>query len=317
VAYTYTAYNAAPAGLSDDRGAEERWYGILRDEPLIGGLELSFDGSSLHPDGVGRLGELLAPGWRNIVSTIACTLGALARDASYGLASTDEAGRQAALSDVRTMYEQVRELQELLGDDAIVAVELNSGPCTLGGQSSAYRYADSLAEVAGWGWGGTAIAAEHADAVAAGRPPAKGFLALADETRAVDEASSRSGVELVQSINWGRSAIETRSIDGVTGHITELAGRGRLAGLIFSGAGASVRSPEWQDAHLASAELEEGSIMTSAAMAAALRAAGEGLRFVGVKVGAAAGATTIEERLALGLGTLHQLDGVVAASRLP
>jgi hypothetical protein len=313
--YVYAAYNAMPAELKEDEGGEERWYGLLRDEPLIGGLELSFNGG-LHAHGVSRLASLLAPDWRCVVTNIPGTLGRLGRDPRYGLASSSAEGREQAMADARQIHAEVAELKAELGASIVRAVELHSAPLAADGASSAGIFTDSLAEIASWEWGDVTIVIEHADALVPEHAPQKGFLSLDAEIDAVQTAAKRSGRRIRQSINWGRSAIETESAQGPLDHLGRLLASGTLAGLMFSGASAqpTPRSASWQDVHLAIDEAEPESILTRATMADALALVGDApLEFLGVKVGALAGSESLEDRISAGFTTLHALDEVNTA----
>ena len=311
--YTYAAYNAAPPDLADRPDDERTWYQILRDEPLIGGLELSFrDG--LHPGGVPLLAPLLDPAWRNVVTTIPGTLAGVAANPAYGLASTDLAGRESALLTARALRDDVDALSEYFGFPAVVAVELHSAPVARPGASSADHFAESLIEIASWNWGDVALIVEHADALVPGRVPQKGWLALEDEIAATRAASHASGRRIGHGINWGRSAIETGSADGVDAHLGRLRDAGLLDALMISGASPqpTARSAPWEDVHLAIADVEPESLLTSASLASAVRAVGSTpLTVLGVKVGRAADAITLGDRLAPGLATLAALQSIV------
>ena len=299
--YIYAAYNAAPNDLAGGPD-EQQWYALLRAEPLIRGLELSFN-AGVHPGGATALAELLDPRWENVVTTIPGTIAGVARDAAYGLASASDVGRAAALDQVRRLHRDVAAL--VAAGRPVIAVELHSAPT--GG--SAERLTESLTEISSWDWGQTAVLLEHADALVPEHPPVKGWMRLEGEIAAVSAASAATGRQLGHTVNWGRSAIESASASGPLDHIRALGAS--LRGLMFSGASplATPRSAPWEDSHLALDTFEPESLLTTAALREALAAVGE-LDYLGVKVGRAAGATTLAGRLAPGLGTLHALDEV-------
>lgn len=314
--YIYAAYNAAPPDLADRPDDERDWYGLLRGEPLIGGLELSFRGG-LHPGGVPLLAPLLDPAWRNVVTAIPGTIAGVAADAAYGLASTDPAGRTAALVDARALRDDVAALCDHHGEHAVIAVELHSAPVARPGASSVDHLAESLVEIAGWDWGGVALLLEHADALVPGHPPQKGWMPLEHEIAATRAASAATGRRIGHSINWGRSAIETGSADGVETHVARLRDEGLLDGLMISGASPqpTARSGAWEDVHLAIADVEPESLLTRAALASALRTVGANpLAVLGVKVGRAAHAATLPDRLTPGLATLAALHAAAERS---
>lgn len=311
--YLFAAYNSAPRDLHDHPALEDEWYSLLRAEPLIGGLELSYN-KGLHRRGVDRLASLLDPGWHNVVSNIPGTIAGVAGDPTYGLASTDADGRAAALTDVAGLYRDVAALREAHGDRSVRAVELHSAPVASGAASSAAALSDSLAEIASWAWGEVTIVIEHADALVEGHSPQKGWLSLEAEMEASAHASERSPRRVRHSVNWGRSAIETQSVEGPRRHLSTLAEAGLLAGFMVSGASGepTPRSTPWQDVHLATDAFEPASILTRAALASAIALIDPGsLAFLGTKVGSPAGAASLGERLGPGLGTLRVLDELV------
>lgn len=307
--YVYAAYNAAPADLAATPEAEAAWYGRLRSEPLISGLELAFAGT-LHPHGTARLAELLAPQWSSVISTVPVTMVRLAADETYGLASVSKHGRAAAITDVLQLCAGVAQLRDRLGETVVRAIALLSAPRANPGQSSWAFLADSLAEIASWDWGDAALCLEHADAMRPHHAPEKGFLNLQDEIRAVQAARERTARPIEQTINWGRSAIETRSATGPDTHCSELVASGTLGGLMISGAAplATDASRAWEDAHLPMTEIEPASILGRAQLHNTLSVVGDGpIRYLGVKVGSPAGADRLEVRLAPGLAALDAL----------
>lgn len=311
--YVFAAYNAAPVDLHTVPSREEDWYARLASEPTIGGLELA-SGDSLHPRGIARLAGLLAPHWSSVISDVPGLMSRIARAETYGLASSDDSARRRAISDVRELHGEVCELKDALGDHAIRAVEIHSAPRTSTGWSSQAAFEDSLSEIAGWAWGETRLVVEHCDAFDGRNEPAKGFLTFAQEASAALAASRRTGTAIGQSINWGRSAIETRSALGPLAHLKQAIATETMRGLMFSGAGdATARSAAWEDAHLGFAEEEPESLLTEAELRACLRlVSADRLVLLGVKVGAPAGAATDEERLAPGIAALHRLHAVAS-----
>jgi hypothetical protein len=65
--------------------------------------------------------------------------------------------------------------------------------------------------------------------------PAKGFLALELEARAVKKAVDATGNPMGVVINWGRSVIEQRQPEAAHEHIAFLQDCGLLGGVVFSG----------------------------------------------------------------------------------
>jgi hypothetical protein len=313
---TYAAYNAASPTLAETPSDEEHWYALLAAEPLIGGLELGFT-DTLHPHGAGRLATLLDPGWSSTVTTIPGTLAALRRGEPFGLASTSDEHRRRAVTAIARLLTEIRRLQSALGEQVIRAVLLHSAPAATPEASSPDLFTDSLTQIASWDWGDIRLALEHADALVPEHDAAKGFLPLEQEIGCAALASERSGRTIGHSVNWGRSAIETRSASGPLQHIRRLEAAGLLSGLVFSGASgeATPYSRPWEDVHLAVDTAEPASLLTARALRECLAAVGDRpLEFVGVKVGARGTADSAEERLAAGLATLHALDDAMDES---
>lgn len=300
----YSAYNAAPPGLTEDPDAEDSWYNALRADSRIGGLELPILGGRLHPHGVPRLAKLLDPEWSNTVSAMSETLVASISDSDYGLASVDMAGRRRALDHIATAREETLHLQGRLGPSSIRAFALQSAPRA--NRSNVEAFTDSLIEVAAWDWGNIELLVEHSDALTPGRTPQKGYLSLEDEMAAVRSVTESGTRQVRHLLNWGRSAIEGRSAGTPSEHVQAL-GEG-LGAFAFSGAApvATNRSAEWEDVHLGLADDEPASLLTAEAVRALIAQLPDGLSYLGIKAGAPAGSRGLE-RLRLGQSMLDVL----------
>jgi hypothetical protein len=213
------------------------------------------------------------------VTPIPYVMGQVGRDAAYGIASSSDAGRQAALADLRRVADDVARLND--GSAASVAVVmLHTAPRAARGSRDVL--ARSLDEIAAWDWRGAQLVIEHCDALVAGQEPEKGFLAVEDELAAI----AQSGAPVGMWLNWGRSAIELRDADAVTDQIARVAASGSLTGLAFSGA-AAVEGPygyPWIDAHLPirSTFPASESLLDDEHVVAALAAAGD-VAWLGLK----------------------------------
>lgn len=275
------AYAAAPQG-SDD---EDSFYRELAVLPGVDGLEVSWQGG-LHPRGDDWFTARIAPAWSLVLTDVAHTGAEVADNPAYGLASSSTDARRHALEDARMMRDTLRRTNDALGRRAVIAVELHSAPVATaaGGPADARCFADSLAAVAEWDWDGASLLVEHCDAAVAGRVHQKGYLTLDDEIAAIHA----SAVDIGIVINWGRSAIEHRSVDSVAEHIRTAADAGLLRSLVFSGvsAAAGPYGSPWADAHLPlrGAHGEPASLLTDELVRRALVAAGR-LDWVGAKMG--------------------------------
>ena len=210
----------------------------------------------------------------------------------YGIASADEAGRSAAVADLRRVAADVATIAER-SDARAAVVELHTSPRAV---ADAEALARSLDEVSALDWSGARLVIEHCDAHVPGQDPEKGFLSLDGEIRAIRS----SGADIGLWLNWGRSAIELRDADAVADQIAAAASSGLLDGLVLSGAsdGQSPYSGPWIDAHhpFASIDPEARSLLTDARVHSAVRAAGP-TSWLGLKVGRHPGARNADEVL--------------------
>lgn len=270
------AYAASPSLVAWDAGIEAEYLHRVLALPGVRGLELPWPGR-LHAHDPDWLLRTLPPAADLVVSAIGNTVGSLAADAAYGLASRDAAGRARALADTARLRDDIARLADASGRAGVIAVELHSAPLATAGSAQALRA--SLEQAAGWDWSGAEVVVEHCDALVDGQRPEKGYLPLADELEAI------AGLAAL-SMNWGRSAIELRGADGVAAQLAQARASGLLRGLVFSGASArdNAYGPAWEDNHPLFAELEPSSLLTAELAREALQAAGE-LEWVAVKMG--------------------------------
>jgi hypothetical protein len=273
------AYAASPSQPSWQPHLEADYFARLAEVLGLRGLELPWVGR-LHPHDSDWLLAALPSRFDLVVTDIGGTVGRLAADPDYGLASNDADGRRRALDDAARMRDDVDRLNQSAGRSAVIAVELHSAP--LAGNGGPAAFAESLRELAGWQWGGAQLLVEHCDTLVDGRSPEKGYLPLAAEIDAIAGSDTAFGL----SLNWGRSAIELRDADAVLRHVAEARGSGLLRAVVFSGASpeASAFGPAWVDAHLPFDADEPTSRLTAERAHATLDAAGD-LDWVGIKLG--------------------------------
>lgn len=239
------AYAASPSLLGWDPALEREYLAGIDAIPAVRGLELPWIGE-LHRDPEWLL-DALPSRFELVVTDIPWAARLAGTDPEYGLASRSDRGRRLAVDDAARLRDDVQRLSDA-GGARVIAVELHSAPRA--DQGAPGQLAESLAEIEAWDWLGADLVIEHCDALVAGQPPQKGFLALADEIAAV--ADTTVGL----SINWGRSAIELRDADAVAEQIAAARDSGRLRGLIFSGATGAPGTfgAEWADTHAPFAE---------------------------------------------------------------
>ncbi|HEY0247140.1 MAG TPA: DUF4862 family protein [Gryllotalpicola sp.] len=257
------AYALEPAA-----DAGEDWYGLLGDIEGASGLEIPLRGGALHPGGAGRLAPLLPEGWNVVVTMLPSAMAGLRASAGYGLASTDAEGRAAAIADVRRAFAEADALAQELGRQVVTALHLTSAPRGGGDEE---QLAAALVEL-GADAGGIGLYLEHCDSWREDRPVQKGFLPIDQEIAAVLAARERTGADLGQVVNWGRSVIDERSVDGARAHLDVLLGAGTLRGLMLSGASASGGGlgEAWADAHNPVASVDPSSLLSEAEIARSL-----------------------------------------------
>lgn len=310
------AYAAAPPDAATDTFTEQSWYQLLRAQALIGGLELPWTGT-LHGSGIRHLASLLHPTWRSVVTAIPGTAQRMAENPLYGLASDDPTSRSAAVSDIRTLFKEVQVLREILGPDAVTAVELQSAPTRPQASSTPESLARSLLEIAAWDWDGVALAVEHCDAGLPANQTQKGFMSLTEEIAAVETARGSTGAQIGLTVNWGRSAIETQGPEGPVEHIQTITGASQLFGIIFSGAAPrpTAYGAAFADVHVPLGGTGLGcspdSLMTRDAIHTCLKAGNAHLLYLGVKVAALPKAQTLQERLLTVTSALKAIPTIV------
>lgn len=265
----------------------------------IGGLEIPFDGR-LHPRDEPWLLGRLRPEWRHVVTVLPGTYVRLRGDAAFGLASADEDGRRRALDFAEEALRAVERLNASAGRRVVAAVEVHSAPRVgdgRGGRGTPEALSRSLAALRRMDWQGAELLLEHCDAPVAGREPDKGFLPLEAELTAL--RASDGPVPARASINWGRSALETRSAAGVLEHVRAARRAGLLGGLFFSGATPShPEYGEWRDSHAPFSTSCPASLLTPEAAVETRREAGP-VDYLGVKVKPRPAALGVEARLAV------------------
>ena len=296
------AYALAPA----ERAHEASFYAGLRDLPQLGGLELPFTGA-LHPDDEPWLLRQLAPQWHHVVTLLPGTMQRVATASSWGLASSDEMGRRAALGFVRQAADAVARLNDHVGRQVVVAVEVHSAPSAQPATQSAVRaFTESLLEMQQLPWQGATLLVEHCDAFRPGHPHHKGFLPLGDELAALDAVEAAGGAPVGLVINWARSVLETHRVETATEHLRTARQHGRLRGVCFSGcSGASTPYGAWQDTHMphtltaTAPHGAAGSLLTPAVVAAVGEAHRQApLLFTAGKIGIRPHDASVDARLA-------------------
>ncbi len=286
---------AASAGL--DETAEAALYAGLA-EFGIAGLEQPYFGSLHRRDEDWLMGQI-RPDWSLVITTLPGTMERLAADAKFGLASADEDARKRSVDFVEGARVAVEKLHRVLGRRAVRAVMVHSAPRLDGwaGKASLEGFADSLSELRGRDWQGASLLVEHCDASVPGQTPDKGFLKIEDDALAVKLSGGATPAAV--AINWGRSALESRSAEGPLAHIGRAVQSELLGGLFFSGVTPSDSEyGEWRDSHAPFSTACPASLLTPAAARAALAAA-PGCPLIGLKLQTKPASLSVPRRLAV------------------
>lgn len=307
-----SSYAVSPAHKTWDPQLEAELLPALCALPDVVGLEVPWiDG--LHPHDDAWFLQHIPDGARLAITPLPWIMRQCGADARYGIASTDEDGRTAALDDLRRVAADVA---RIAADSAatVALVELHTAPQAAADGEALRRSLDAIVE---WDWSGARLVIEHCDAFIPGQAYEKGFLGLADEIAAIEHSGAPVGIWL----NWGRSAIEARHADAVTDQIADAARSGLLAGVAFSGAAAQdgPYGAAWADAHLpiASAHPDSASLLDEAHVRAGVEAAGD-VDWWGLKVSRRPGDATAADALATVQRNLEVLRvGLAGSGRKP
>ena len=282
------AYSTMPKGPWDP-AVEELLLDSYRTPRVDLGWEIPFTGS-LHKYDEKWFLERIRPRESLVITTIPGVMDRLKSDPLFGLASSDEHGRQRAVSFMAEVLEALNRANKFLGRTSVVAVEIHSAPnVQMGGSAEAFT--SSLQEIASWEWQGAELLIEHCDSYSPERPGSKEFLSLEDEIAVCLNLREQTSTPIGIAINWGRSAIEGRSASTAVDHILRAKEVGLLRGFMFSGCSPqpASRGGAWADFHLPPRINEnwaEPSILDFNAVANTLEAIGDPAELVlfGMKV---------------------------------
>lgn len=317
MSYFVGAYASSPTGELWNSELEAEYYSKLKEQANIKGLEHPFLGT-LHPYDDTWFLNNIDPTWTFVFTCIPGTMNELEKNPEFGLASTSESGRLAALAFLEKARLSIKQLNSHLGRQAVAAIQIHSAPKQPTGTSSKTAFQTSLETLLEWDWDGTKVVIEHCDTLLDEHPPAKGFLSLTEEADAIIAANNNAKHCAGMVINWGRSVIETRHPEGAIHHINYLKQHGLLSGVMFSGV--SDKASEfgaWQDTHMpptARTEHDKGepnSLMSAVEIHKCLQAANakENKELIlGIKLGIRPNTASIGDRIAYNANALSILD---------
>ncbi|WP_339773570.1 DUF4862 family protein [uncultured Paraglaciecola sp.] len=315
--YFVGAYATSPAGVKWDPEAEQAYFQQLKAFGNIQGLEHPFTGSLHQHDDEWFIANI-DPSWQFVFTCVPGIMGALAQNPQFGIASDDEAGRQEALDFMQKACDAIGKLNSASGKPCVRAIEIQTAPDRSKASSSAKALKASLETMLSWDWHGAEIIIEHCDALVPEHEHAKGFLSLEDEITVVQELNNSLQANLGILINWGRSAIESHSTDGVLNHIKRVKDVGLLKGLMFSGVSdTQTEYGIWKDTHMPAAKDAdsefgaEHSLLTREEIHRALAACGDALTndtIIGIKLGIRPKDAPLAPRVGYNQSALKMID---------
>lgn len=313
--YYVGAYATSPCSNGWNAALETAFYHALKKDKRIKGLEHPFLGS-LHAEDDAWFLANIDPAWDYVFTCVPGIMAAIGQNPAFGLASQDEVGRKEALAFMQKARKAIVKLNAHCQRQVVRAIHIQTAPNQTQAAASVAAFKASLSELQSWDWQGAKIIIEHCDAPVEGQLPAKGFLTLAQEIEAISEVNAALNCAMGITINWGRSVIETRTVEGPLMHIEQALQAGILSGLMFSGAsGAETEYGSWKDSHQPHAQEggysagEKDSLMTASQMHQCLRAANyKTLEVVGVKLGIRPKQASLSDRLECIKEALNILD---------
>lgn len=319
--YTLAAYTTSPSHSAWQPELEKEYFAGLKELSGVGVIELPYAGS-LHAHDDQWLLENLDSRWDFIFTCMPGVMKQISINPDFGIASDVESGRQAALAFYQGARQAILKLNEHLGRQAVQYIQLHTAPSRASAQSSSANALKlSLETMRSWDWDGAQLVVEHCDAYVEGRTAEKGFLTLDEEILAITSINARLGSSIGVSINWGRSAIEARSVEGPLRHIEKAQKAGVLTGVMFSG----VTNKEtaygvWKDSHMPFAQAfdvsnyAEGSLLTEQQVRNSLLLSDlDNLKFLGVKIQVLPNDIDAEQRVAFNRDALSILDQCITS----
>ncbi|ABV86849.1 DUF4862 family protein [Shewanella pealeana] len=314
--YIVGAYATAPSAEGWEPELESLYYQHLKSEDNIIGIEHPFVGK-LHPYDDEWFLSNVSKDWQFVFTSIPGVMGQLANNPHFGIASTNEAGRQAALVFYQQAQQAIMTLNNHLGREAVSFLKIHTAPkISKNSTSSIAALQSSLETMLSWDWHGAKLVIEHCDAYIEGQDAEKGFMRLEDEISAAQYVNNKLQSDLGISINWGRSAIEARSTNGPLQHIELAKQSGLLKGIIFSGA-SDIEGPygKWKDTHMPPAKAlyipsyAQGSLLTFKEIENSIQACQpQSLSFIGGKISLQPNRADVEQRVSYIKSLLTLLD---------
>ena len=277
---------SAHATMPRERGDQESFYAGLAERDLATALEIPY-ADSIHEDPAWFATQVRGRFRHGVVTALPGTVRRLADDPAFGLASTDDQGRRAAVEWITEVRRAAEELNQRTGEETVSFVHVHSAP---GMRASADAFQRSLADLEADDRFRAEVVIEHCDAYSPIFPGDKRVLSHITELAVADDCGF--------AISWGSSALEWQNPDRPRQHVEILAEAGRLRGLVFSGVAAidTRWGRAWTDLQLPLSIDEPASLMTPQRVTDCVSIAGDGVAYLGARVKAPAGAN-VETRL--------------------
>ena len=277
---------SAHATMPRERGDQESFYAGLAERDLATALEIPY-ADSIHEDPAWFATQVRGRFRHGVVTALPGTVRRLTDDPAFGLASTDDQGRRAAVEWITEVRQAAEDLNQLTGEETVSFVHVHSAP---GMRASADAFQRSLADLEADDRFRAEVVIEPCDAYSPIFPGDKRFLSLITELAVADDCGF--------AISWGSSALEWQNPDRPRQHVEILAEAGRLRGLVFSGVAAidTRWGRAWTDLPLPLSIDEPTSLMTPQRVTDCVSIAGDGVAYLGARVKAPAGAN-VETRL--------------------
>jgi len=276
----------AHAAMPSERGDQEAFYAGLAERNLATALEIPVS-DSIHEDPAWFVSQVRGRFRHGVVTALPGTVKRLPEEPNFGLASTDDEGRRAAVEWITGVRRAAEELNQQTGEETVSFIHIHSAP---GVKASAEAFQRSLADLEADDRFRAEVVIEHCDAYSPIFPGDKRFLSLITELAVADEYGF--------AINWGSSALEWQNPNRPRQHVEILAEAGRLRGLIFSGVAAvdTRWGRAWADLQLPLSTDEPASLMTPQRVTDCVLVAGDRVAYWGARVKAPA-AANVETRL--------------------
>jgi hypothetical protein len=286
--YFVGAYASSPTLNTWDNMKEIEFINRLKEGlGKIRGLELAFWGDLHEYDEESYL-RMLDKDWEFVLTTLPANMKYLGLNPHFGIASDDSMGRLEAVEMYRNANKALKKINKYFNRQKVVVVTIATAPSLTNTKvsSSVSALIDSLRDIVSLDWEGAKLVIEHCDS---GRVTnaIKGFLSIEEEIEAILAINKEYETDVGITINWGRSVLEYRNIDGALKHIKYAQDAKLLSGLMFSGTSDSENSDYglWSDLHLPVQSCESSSLMTSTDMEkCADLCKSESLHYIGIKV---------------------------------